>query len=281
MVMKCLFYHHSTPMSKKLTAPTHKPVTVAAVRPNLGIQVAYQRKLDDLIDAMNRAITRAIQAQWRRDPPELAQDESSPAALQATMRRLGYEWSKRFDDFAKTAGRRFSRDAIGSADRSFAAALKNAGFTVQFKMTPAAQEIMTATIAEQVNLIKSIPTEYLTQVQGHVMRSVSAGRDLGSLSNALQQQFGVTKRRAATIARDQNNKATASITKARQAELGITHATWLHSAGGKTPRPEHFAASGKAYEIAKGMFLEGRWTWPGVEINCRCVSKSIIPGLDT
>lgn len=267
-------------MPRPLTAPTRRDIHVAPVRPNLGVQIAYQRKLDQLIEAMNRAVTRAIKATWRRDPPELAQDESSPAALQDTINRLSREWAGKFTDFAQTAGRKFAGDAIGSADRSFAAGLRNAGFTVQFKMTPAAQEILTATIAEQVNLIRSIPAEYLTQVQGYVMRSVSTGRDLASLSEALQAQFGVTKRRAATISRDQNNKATAAITRARQTELGITQGSWLHSSGGVSPRPEHVAASGKKYDIAKGMFLEGKFTWPGVEINCRCVSRSIIPGLE-
>jgi len=40
-----------------------------------------------------------------------------------------------------------------------------------------------------------------------------------------------------------------------------------------------FAANGKEYDVDKGMWLEQRWTWPGREINCRCVSRSIIPGL--
>ena len=45
-------------------------------------------------------------------------------------------------------------------------------------------------------------------------------------------------------------------------EAGITKARWLHSAGGKTPRPEHVAFSGKTYDIATGADVEGRW--PGV-----------------
>ncbi len=58
----------------------------------------------------------------------------------------------------------------------------------------------------------------------------------------------------------------------RQAVLGITHAIWLHSGGGLTPRPAHVAFNGQKFEIAKGAFLEGKWTWPGVEIDCKCVS---------
>ena len=71
------------------------------------------------------------------------------------------------------------------------------------------------------------------------MRGIQTGRDLGQISRDLQDTFGVTRRRAAFIALDQNNKATASMTRARQTELGIKKAIWLHSHGGKKPRPTH------------------------------------------
>ena len=110
------------------------------------------------------------------------------------------------------------------------------------------------------------------------MRSVTAGRDLGTLAEELQAAHGVSKRRAAHIALDQNNKATSTVTRVRQKELGIKEAVWIHSGAGKHPRPEHVAFNGKKYDVEKGAYLEGKWTWPGFEINCRCTSRSIIPG---
>lgn len=265
---------------KPLTAPTRQPIRCVPVRPNLGIAASYQRKIDNLVAAMSRQSSRAILAEYRSKPPVLAQDESSPAALRDVIARLSRDWEAKFDDFAKSAGRKFAHETASAADRSFAASLRGAGFTVRFQPTRAVNEVIQATIAEQVSLIRSIPKQYFTQIQGSVMRSVQTGRDLASLSADLQARYGVTKRRAALIARDQNNKATASITRARQMEAGITEATWLHSAGGRTPRPEHVAASGKRYDVAKGMFLENEWVWPGTAINCRCVSVPVIPGID-
>ncbi|MDB5605134.1 MAG: phage head morphosis protein [Bradyrhizobium sp.] len=116
-----------------------------------------------------------------------------------------------------------------------------------FKTTKAI--IMAATVGQQVSLIKSIPSQYFTDVEGLVMRSVQTGRDLGQLTKDLQEQFGVTCRRAAFIARDQNNKATASMTRARQDELGITQAIWVHSGAGKHPRPTHVAMNGTKYDV--------------------------------
>ena len=69
--------------------------------------------------------------------------------------------------------------------------------------------------------------------------------------------------------------------RARQVELGITEAVWRHSGAGKKPRPKHVAASGKRYDVAKGMKIgdKGQWVLPGEEINCRCTSESILPGI--
>ena len=267
-------------MRRPLVAAMPREVRVRPVRPNLGLEAAYQRRLDAAIAEMHRSVKRAVLAAYRDSPPEMASDESPAVALRAMMRRLAREWNARFAELAAGEGRKFGREAAASTDRSFAAALRQAGFTVKFVVTPAVNDVIQATVGAQVALIKSIPAEYFTQIEGAVMRSVQAGHDAGMLSANLQAEYGVTARRAAIIARDQNTKANASIVRVRQRELGITHARWQHSAGGKVPRPEHVAFSGKEYDIEKGAFLEGKWTWPGVEINCRCVAISIIRGAE-
>ncbi len=114
------------------------------------------------------------------------------------------------------------------------------------------------------------------------MRSVAAGRDLEQLVTDLRQQFNVTRRRAVLIARDQNNKATATITRVRQTEAGLIEAIWVHSGGGKVPRRSHLMAgrNKQKYNIAKGWFDpdEKKFIYPGELINCRCVSRPIVMG---
>ena len=145
------------------------------------------------------------------------------------------------------------------------------------------KDIVAATIQQNVALIKSIPQKYLSDVEGHVMRSIAAGRDLGTLSKALQKNYGVTRRRAAFIARSQNNLASASMNRVRQLEIGITKATWRHSAAGKVPRKTHVANNGKTFDVAKGWYdpHEKKWIQPGELPGCRCVSISIIPGFSS
>ena len=60
-------------------------------------------------------------------------------------------------------------------------------------------------------------------------------------------------------------------------------AIWLYSGApcGDAEQDEaHRAANGKPYSANNGMLLNGKWTRPGREEGCKCVSKSLIEGLD-
>ena len=267
-------------MKRPLVSPTGKAVTIGAVHPNAGLQAAYRKRLDALLDEMNASLLYWLTAAYRQNEPEMAQDRSPAATINAVMKRLARRWQRRFNQLAPDLAAYFAKTAAERTDAGLKAALKKGGFTVEFRMSPGVQDALTASLEENVGLIKSIAQQHLAAVQGHVLRAVQQGRDLGGLAKALQEQHGVTKRRAAFIARDQSNKATAVITRARQKELGITEAIWMHSSGGRHPRPSHVAFNGKRYDIAKGAYLDGVWTFPGHEPNCRCVSRSVVPGFD-
>jgi SPP1 gp7 family putative phage head morphogenesis protein len=266
-------------MPKRLVAKkTDKVLT--PVRPNVGIEVAYRKKLQALIAEMDNSVVYWLHAAYRANEPVMAQDRTPADELRDAIRKLAKRWQKNFDEAAPALAEYFAQSVSSRSSGALKAILKKAGFTVEFKMTRAMRDIMAATVGQQVSLIKSIPSQYFTNIEGLVMRSVQTGRDLGQLTKDLQEQFGVTHRRAALIARDQNNKATASMTRARQDELGLNEAIWVHSGGGKHPRPTHVAMHGKKYDVNKGMWDSAvkRWIYPGEEINCRCISRSIIPG---
>lgn len=269
---------------RPLTNPKGKPLTLGALHPNCGIEAQYKAKLFALVEQMNRSIVYFLTAAYRATPP-LAQDDDMPAlSLTAEMRRLGDRWTDRFDHAAPELGRWFALAAKDRSDAALADTLRRAGFSVKFQMTAPARDVFNATAQAQVGLIRSIATEHLAEVQGMVMRSVQTGRDTGTLAKELRERFDITKRRAALIAQHQNNMATATITRVRQLELGIVTAGWLHSGGGRHPRPSHVKASrdGVIYDVEKGWYdPEAKvWTWPGVLIGCRCVPRSIVPGID-
>ncbi|MEY4296110.1 MAG: Aeromonas phage 4, partial [Pseudomonadota bacterium] len=159
----------------------------------------------------------------------------------------------------------------------FEQALAAQGVEVSFATNAEIRDSLQAIIAENVSLIKSIPQQYLNDVQGVVMRSYSMGRDLGTMTKELQALYPPILNRAKLISRDQSNKANGSVNRTRQLELGIKKAKWMHSSGGKKPRPDHVAADGREYDIADGCLISGEYILPGQKINCRCVSRAILP----
>jgi len=264
---------------------------LAPIRPSIGVERAYQKRLDHWIKAMQADIMATIEQVYgehtasseREFSVNVALDASPAENLAEALRNLRRKWTDGFDRLAPDLAAYFATAAKDRTDMQLRAALRKAGFTIKFSWTPEVRDITQAAIAENVNLIKSIPSQHFTQIEGDVMRAVQVGGKLGPLADKLEHQYGVTRRRAALIARDQNRKANAVIEKSRQQELGITQAIWKHSAGGKHPRPSHVKAGrdGVVYNVADGWYDPDAKmrVWPGTLINCRCWCRSVLPGL--
>ena len=260
-----------------------KQKTARAVLPNNGVEQSYKRALDSLISEMSNSDEYWLSAAYKANPPRMetaiAQDALPSLELSRKIRDLGKRWIKKFDDMAVKIATNFTNSGRKATDSAFKSALKDAGWSVEFQITPIMRDAMNATIQENVSLIKSIPQQYLTDVEGIVMRGFTAGRDLKTISDELQSRYGVTKRRAALISRDQSNKLTATVTQARRVELGLFEAEWVHSGGGKEPRQSHVKAGKdrKKFDVRKGCLIDGVFILPGELINCRCSSKTILP----
>jgi len=258
-----------------------KPKTLRPVQPSAGIRIDYQRRLRKLVEKMHESVMYWLSAAYRADTPHLARDASPATELQAAVRRLARRWIRNWNDAAPKLAKWFLLSVQQRSDQTLHRILKDHGFSVQFKMTPEMQDASTAVVKANVSLIKSIPQKYFGQIEQIVMRSVMTGRDLQQATRDLQQQFGVARRRAELIARDQNNKAHSALQHIRQLQLGMTEGIWIHSGGGREPRPEHVKMDGKRYKLAEGMWdpFEHKYVQPGELINCRCVHKAVIPGL--
>lgn len=267
-----------------------KRETLPAIRPSAAIEAQLHKRLQEMIEEMHRSLLWWIAAAYRAKPPAMAADEQrvyegSPSmVMQRVMGRLTRKWQKRFDTAAPMLAKYFTTEIAKRNDKGMMAGLRTAGMTVKFQMTAQINDVLRATMAQQVELIRNLGTQHLSEVSGLVMRSVAKGGDLGELSKELRERYGITRRRAALISRDQVTKATATINRTRQLEIGITTAIWKHSHAGKTPRPTHVAMEGKEYDVKKGMWDpdangkgKGAFIQPGELISCRCYARSILP----
>ena len=263
-----------------------EPVTLAAIHANRGVEAWYRTQLQALVMECADEARQEIRRAWNTAPPSsgFASDANPTERLQKLLTKFGDKWQQRFNTLSNTMARRFARKNFATTEAAFMGALTQAGFAVKFKPNPASLEAYSAVVGENVNLIRNLGRETLDDIQGKVWASVRAGHDMGTLSTELANVAGINWRRAALISRDQNNKAKAVIESQRRKELGIKEAIWQHSGGGVTPRPTHVEAGRKKtrFDISVGWYdpAARKYIWPGTEINCRCVSKAVIPGLD-
>jgi SPP1 gp7 family putative phage head morphogenesis protein len=257
-----------------------KPKTLKPVHANAGIAAEFGRRLRALIAKMHASCLWWVRATYKANQPEIAQDATPADILRRAIRRLTKRWTTKFDEAGVKLGEWFAKAVGKRSDEALKKILKDAGISVEFQMTAAQRDIAQATVSQATSLIKTIPQQHMAKVEQAVMRSVQTGRDLGALSKDLREIAGVSERRAAFISRDQNNKATAAFTRARQIESGITEAVWLHSSAGKKPRPAHVGMNGKRYDVAKGMWDEDEreWVFPGQLIRCRCLCRPVVSG---
>ena len=256
-----------------------RPKTLRPVRPSAANKVQYQKELDGLIREMQDSITYWLRANYRKVQTELAADANPVKLLQRLMDKMTKRWRERFYERADEIADRFVNRTEKHTTQSFQKALKDAGMTIKFKPTEPVKNAMEAAVNENVLLIKSIADHHLSEVNQLVMRAVQEGGAWGGVAEQLEHRYGITSRRAHNIVRDQASKATASINRARQIETGLYEAIWVHSAGGKTQRASHVKAGRDKlkYDVREGALIDGKRIWPGTEINCRCVSRIVLP----
>lgn len=252
-----------------------------AIRPSAGLELQYRKRLQALLEAVHRSVIYWIAAEYKKHPPALAQDANPFDFLRRYVERLKKRWLKRLDDAAPKLAEYFATSVQKRSDTQLKKILKDAGFLVSFQKTPAMMDAWDASVAENVSLIKAVPTEYLSKVEQTVSRAYANGYDMKRLSDELQENFGVEKRRAARIAKDQCSKLNVQMQKARAVENGLEHALWSHSYGAKEPRRTHLEMDGEPFEIATGMYDPDpkvqAMVWPGSLIGCGCTMRILVP----
>lgn len=244
------------------------------LNPNAGLRVWYRKRLEAMIDAMHRSVMKWVIAAYNANEPaisELAADATPSAEIKKLIDKLTDRWFRQFDKGAKELADYFALAANKRTDAALQSILERAGFSIgKFKMTPAQRDVIEAAVNENVGLIKSIPEQYLKNVEGDVMRAVQVGGATGDLAKKLEANYGVSMRRAKFIARDQTAKATSVMGRARYLELGVEKAIWRHSRAGKVPRKSHLHNDGKEYSVSEGWWDPdvGEFIQPGQLINC-------------
>ncbi|BET96524.1 phage head morphogenesis protein [Xenorhabdus taiwanensis] len=236
--------------------------------------------MQGLIQEMADSVDYWISAEYKRQQPNIVGDASPAKELNRKLFSVMGRWKTKFNQMAESIAIWFVNRANTYASNSVKNKLKADSITVNMRVTPAVQNVLDSLYEQQVSLIKSIPEQYLTQVQTLVQQSVVNGRDIGFLKEELKKRYSLTENRAKTIARDQNAKATNAIARERCRSSGITEGIWIHRAGGsKSYRESHLKMHGQRFKLSEGCYDPHvqRYIHTGEEINCKCDFRPVIP----
>ena len=274
--------------------------------------IKYQKTLNALIKRMtvetNAAIKEMLYSQVAKE--HFAQDEDLPNYSQRVLRNLQDTFQKLFDSVAPKIADDFVNDVDESSEQSMSQLLLgvtaagvlqgltnksksvlNNQTSVELGFFPKAtlkgkrvEKILKASIAENVSLIKSIPREYLGQVEKVVQRSVTTGKGPGEIYKHVKKYSGVTDRRAKLIANDQTRKVYTGLNAGRMKNAGMDKFKWLHNGGSAKPRPYHLdTLNGNEYSLSDPPVIDpktGERGLPGQLVNCRCSMIPVISAED-
>ncbi len=169
----------------------------------------------------------------------------------------------------------FARRTTAFNKQQFHAVLRSAYGVNVLATDPELRSMARVWEAENLDLIKSLPTKYVDQLRGQVTVAVQSGKSLRDVAKVVQKAGKATKARAELIARDQIGKLNGDITQARQQAIGVEEYRWRGVLDGRE-RSEHVAREGKTYRWDKPP-EDGH---PGQPIRCRCSAEAVLPDLD-
>lgn len=282
---------------KKFNAIRKRDTTLRGTRLsyNASQQQKYVRALERLVRQMADETKKQVGKFFNGEIADefFAQQEEASAmdaSIGSQARILMNALTRKFTGLFSLNARKLAESMVEGASKTSKSTLHSSlgkltgGLSLKTGVVPQGMEdVTTATIAENVSLIKSIPSQYFKDVTGSVMRSITAGQGIKDLIPEIQKYDGQTYRRAKNLALDQTRKAYNSINKQRLQSLGVKKFEWLHSSGGQRPRESHIKISGHIFsfenleneQAALGVPEADRGL-PGYPVNCKCVLGPVI-----
>ena len=142
-------------------------------------------------------------------------------------------------------------------------------------------------VAENVDLITSIPESNFDKIQNLVREAVNSGRLSRNLAADIESEYGAqisevtnnVSARARLIARDQIAKLNSNLNMARMQSLGISKYTWRTSQDERV-RQSHAELEGKEYFWNDPPSINGRRLHPGQDYQCRCTAEPVFSSSD-
>lgn len=137
------------------------------------------------------------------------------------------------------------------------------------------KEILDKWVSKNVGLIKTISQNSLGKMEELVYRLYMDGKPTTNIVKEIQRQYGISKRHARLIARDQTAKLNADITEHQQRDAGVRRYEWS-SSGDERVRRSHRKLDGCIFSWDDPPETDGgRRCHPGQDFQCRCCALPV------
>ena len=136
------------------------------------------------------------------------------------------------------------------------------------------QRLVDDWITENVMLVKSVPSDSLSELEKIVMEGWHNSRSTKAIMKDIQKTFKTSKSKAKLLAIDQTSKLNAKLTQYQQTDAGCEEYIWS-SSGDARVRDRHRELDGKTFRWDKPPIVDertGRRAHPGEDYQCRCVA---------
>lgn len=244
----------------------------------LRVGIEYNVQLQKLVKQVYQSVTEALLPVIEQEKPNYIKDEW-PQRIQEILTTLTATWSgRRMEFLADRLANNFVRTTVSFVDRT-----NNRRFGIDvLQSSPELTNYVSAATIQNANLIKSIPAQFLENVSNTVMSNMRVGLLPNEIAKQLQEQYGVTQRRARFIARDQTAKVNGEVSKQRQIDSGFEYFQWIDSDDQRV-RHSHEDIAEAMTPYGKGIYKwsdlptndRGEKIQPGSDYGCRCTAKPV------
>lgn len=261
-----------------LLVPTHGPIIKPWPKPPA---MAMDRTPRFLFEEVRRAeVAYARQLNMiARQTGELIQgayDPSDPnwhSALDDILQRF----ADAITPWATAAASRMVREVDARNAKAWRATGKEMGQLIgrEWNSTPTGQ-LALQRVAEQVNLIRSLPLEAAQRVQKLATEAMIGGIRPENMIDEIMKSGAVTRSRAALIARTETGRTATEFTRSRAEQVGSTLFIW-RTVKDSDVRPSHRRLEGKSFRWDDPPECDpGYHALPGAIFNCRCWPEPVL-----
>lgn len=278
---------------------------------NRGLQIKYAKTLRELCRPMILDASAAVMKFYRKIYSKIALDEDGGGKIEVQTENLGMlfdelqdRYNTEFDLKSENISRAMVMEVLVFVNKSFSSKTKNilphapnagelldsgynllrAAASSPGLVNPEMEAAISAAIIENVNLIKSIPTQYFDRIAGAATRAMQYSGSPKRLMTDLKKYAKMTIRRANDIAVDQTNKTYTALNLRKFKQAGITRWEWLHTGGSVHPREHHlkkypYGLNGGIFTLDNPPVIDprtGERGFPSQLPYCRCTMCAVV-----